>query len=135
MTDLASILVAQAGTGLVKSATKSWLVFVLCFVFSGLGVFLSILVFGARITGYQLWGLGLAVSIIMLGISYGAKYANEESRNQFTPVDLIQYLTQGFLWPATWPALADRFGIQPVAGPQALSSVVTVLERLCVWCA
>jgi hypothetical protein len=55
--------------------------------------------------------------VIMLGLSYGAKYADGDARERFTPVDLIQYLTQGFLWPSTWPALAKFVGITIVETP------------------
>src|SRR5688572_1951600 len=82
---------------------RVWGVFLLCLLFSGVGVALSLLAFGSTIKGFRLWGIGLAISIIMLGISYGAKYANNDARESFTPVDLIQYLSQGFLWPSTWP--------------------------------
>jgi len=96
---------------------RVWGVFILCLLFSGIGVALSFLAFGATIRGFRLWGIGLAISIIMLGISYGAKYANNDARESFTPVDLIQYLSQGFLWPSTWPALADFLGIAKIEPP------------------
>lgn len=73
--------------------------FILCLLFSAVGVGLSFLVLGAAITGYRLWGVGLVISVTMLGITYGAKYANADARESFTPFDLIQYLSQGFLWP------------------------------------
>jgi len=53
----------------------------------------------------------------MLGISYGAKYANTNAREGFTPIDLIQYLTQGFTWPSTWPGLAKFVGIATIEPP------------------
>lgn len=89
---------------------KIWVVFCACLLCSAIGVAVSLLVFGSQITNAQAWGLGLVISIVMLGLSYGAKYANEEARKSFTPVDLIQYLSQGFLWPSTWPTLASAVG-------------------------
>jgi FtsH-binding integral membrane protein len=105
-----------------REQLKVWAVFMLCLVFSGIGVAISFLAFGTNITGIKKWGIGLVIAIVMLGISYGAKYANNEARKTFTPVDLIQYLSQGFLWPSTWPALADFLGIQKVISPPQTSS-------------
>jgi hypothetical protein len=93
---------------------RVWAVFILCLAFSAIGVAISFLAFGPTIIGVRLWGVGLVISVTMLGISYGAKYANDNARESFTPVDLIQYLSQGFLWPSTWPALADLLGVQKV---------------------
>jgi hypothetical protein len=69
------------------------------------------------IKGTRLWGFGLVIAVIMAGISYGAKYDNAHAREGFTPVDLIQYFTQGFLWPSTSPALATFLGITPIQPP------------------
>lgn len=71
------------------------------------------------------------LAVTMLGISYGAKYANADAREGFTPVDLIQYLTQGFLWPSTWPALAKFLGITsiepPIKGALLLQDLMRVI--------
>lgn len=96
---------------------RVWGVFFLCFLFSGIGVGLSFIVFGSTIQGFRLWGVGITLAIIMLGVSYSAKYANKNAREYFTPPDLIQYLSQGFLWPSTWPALADFIGIAKISSP------------------
>lgn len=117
---IASILTAISPTSLFPKL-KVWAVFILCLLFSGVGVGLSFFVFGPTITGFRLWGLGLALAVIMLGITYGAKYANTNSREEFSPIDLIQYTTQGFLWPSTWPALAERFGIDSIDSPTQAS--------------
>lgn len=101
---------------------RVWAVFFCCLLLSGVGVALSFLAFGGNITGSAKWGIGLAISIIMLGITYGAKYANADARRSFTPVDFIQYLTQGFLWPSTWPALASLLGVTTVAPPKGASA-------------
>ena len=82
-----------------------------------LGVMGSFVVFGTTITGTRRWGFALVVSVVMLGLSYGAKYSNTEARKMFTPVDVLQYVSQGVLWPSTWPALAQLIGIQPISGP------------------
>ena len=65
----------------------------------------------------------------MLGVSYGAKYANPDARESFTPMDLIQYLSQGFLWPSTWPALATFLGVEKIEPPvkAALSYVAQLM--------
>ena len=96
---------------------RGWGVFVLCLVSSAVGVFLSFLVFGTAITGARVWGVGVAVSVIMLGLSYGAKYATPKARGNFTPLDFVQYLTQGFLWPSAWPGLAKLIGLEIVPPP------------------
>ena len=96
---------------------KIWLVFLLCLEFSSVGVLISFFVFELTITSFNWWAVSVVISIVMLGISYGAKYANSDARKTFTPVDLIQYLSQGFLWPSTWPALADLLGIQSIQPP------------------
>jgi len=95
-----------------------------------LGVGLSFLVLGTTITGYRLWGIGLVISITMLGITYGAKYANADARESFTPVDFIQYLSQGFPWPTTWPALANLAGIQKIEPPRKGVSFLVEFVRL-----
>lgn len=103
---------------------RTWGVFILCLLFSGIGVGLSFLLLGPTITGYRLWGVGLVIAIIMLGISYGAKYASPDARESFTPVDLIQYLSQGFLWPSTWPGLAKFLNITPIEPPTGQALII-----------
>lgn len=123
-------LLVQAGPGEIEVAKQAggppppwmdplrvWAVFILCFVFSVIGVAVSFAVFGKAISGSRAWGVALVVSVVMLSISYGAKYSNAEARKAFTPIDVLQYLSQGILWPSTWPALADLVGIQRVAPP------------------
>lgn len=109
-------------------AAKTWVVFLACLVLSGAGVALSFVVLGAAITGYRLWGAGIAIAVIMLGISYGAKYSNASARASFTPMDLIQYFGQGFLWPSTWPGLAKFLGVPEVTGPEQGSFIVDALR-------
>jgi hypothetical protein len=60
----------------------------------------------------------------MISLSYGQKYIKLESRNSFTPVDLISYVIQGFLWPTTWPTLAQAIGISSSITPPALPKPV-----------
>jgi hypothetical protein len=113
-----------AATGWSET-TKTWLVFLLCLGLTLAGVVVSFLVFGSTITGTKKWGVALVVSVVMLGLTYGAKYSNPNSRSDFTPVDALQYLSQAFLWPSTWPALADLVGIQKVAPPPVHSYLLT----------
>ena len=96
---------------------RVWAAFILCLAASGAGVALSLAVFGTTITGYRLWGAGIAVAIIMLGVGYAAKYSNQTAAASFTPMDLVQFLSQGFLWPSAWPAFAERLGVERVAPP------------------
>ncbi len=100
-------------------AGRTWGVFLLCLVVSGAGVWLSFSVFGVTLTGTRLWQLSLVISAFMLLITYAGKYAHEATRSTFTPLDILQTFTQGFLWPSAWPALAHLTGIQPVGGPGA----------------
>jgi hypothetical protein len=97
---------------------KVWVVFLLCFIFSLFGVLISFWVFGSTITGINRWVTSIVISVAMLGLTYAAKYANSDARTKFTPLDLTQYLVQGFLWPSTWPALADLLGIQNISPPE-----------------
>jgi hypothetical protein len=115
-------MITGLGGGARRAAADSaqvrvWAVFLLCLAFSALGVVLSFWLLGTLITGYRMWGFAMVIAITMLGVSYGAKYANADARVHFTPVDLIQYLGQGFLWPSTWPALADLLGVPKVESP------------------
>lgn len=118
---------------LSSKQVRIWGVFLLCLLFSGIGVFLSLWLLGTVIKGYRLWGFGLVIAVTMLGISYGAKYANDDARERFTPVDLIQYLTQGFLWPSTWPALAKFMGITTIEAPaEGVSLLNTIIQAFFV---
>jgi hypothetical protein len=114
----------------VNDQIKAWIVFAACLACSAVGVAISLWVFGSTITGVKLWGLGLVISVVMLGLSYGAKYANEDARLAFTPIDLIQYLSQGFFWPSTWPVLADLLQIQQLQPPVTSMFVIETLEQL-----
>ena len=128
---LTSLNAAILGNLLTSKQVCIWGVFVLCLFFSALGVVLSFWLLGTVIKGTQLWGFGLVIAVTMLGISYGAKYANADAREGFTPADLIQYLTQGFLWPSTWPALAKFLGITsiepPIKGASLLQDMMPAL--------
>jgi len=130
-------LVPPAPAQHFSETTMTWVVFGLCLLLTVIGVFVSFVVFGSTITGTRRWGVALVVSIVMLGLSYGAKYSNPNARGVFTPVDALQYLSQAFLWPSTWPALADLIGIQKVEPPvhshlleHAYSVVVAVITSV-----
>jgi hypothetical protein len=125
--ELATTLLASAPfaglfSGKSLETIITWVVFVLCLFFSLLGIGASFLIFGPSISGYRLWGIALVIAIGMISLSYGQKYTKLESRNSFTPVDLISYVLQGFLWPTTWPTLAHVIGISsqvtPPVGPK-----------------
>jgi hypothetical protein len=105
----------------LSDKVKTWLVFLACLICSGFGVVVAFIVFRRIILEWTNWGVVVVISVVMLGISYGAKYANEQSRKEFTPVDLVQYVTQGFLFPSSWPALAQLLGFPPVEGPVSAS--------------
>jgi hypothetical protein len=105
-----------------------WIVFAACLLCSGVGVAISFVLLAPRIGGAQMWSVGFVVAIVMLGISYGAKYANENARRTFTPVDLIQYLSQGFLWPSAWPALATFVGIKTTIAPPQTTAFLHTIE-------
>ena len=78
------------------------------------GVFTSINLFMPKL-GYQHLN-----AVVMLGISYGAKYATKSSRETFTSRDQLQYIAQSFIWPGAWPSLERLLGapetLQPPAG-------------------
>ena len=128
---LSTDLSPRFGLGPRFGLAPQWRVFLLCLVSSAVGVVLSFVVLGPTLTGIKLWAAGLVIAILMLGISYGAKYANPSASVTFTPVDLVQYISQGFLWLSTWPALADFLGIQKIAPPQqATTWLIELLMRL-----
>ncbi|HEX9867022.1 MAG TPA: hypothetical protein VGC99_00255 [Candidatus Tectomicrobia bacterium] len=64
------------------------------------------------------------------GICKNPQYANPQTRLIFTPMDLIQFLSQGFLWPSAWPTLADTFGIDEVIQPPQTTSWVAYLAQV-----
>jgi hypothetical protein len=97
---------------LQHETVRTWAVFILCWFFSFVGVGASFLILQSAIFGFKFWGISLIIAIAMISLSYGQKYAKVESRNSFTPVDLISYIIQGFLWPTTWPTLAKAVGVE-----------------------
>ena len=102
---------------------KTWIVFILCWFMSIVGVGASFLVLGSTVAGFRLWGISIIIAVGMISLSYGQKYAKVESRISFTPVYFISYLIQGFLWPTTWPTLAKAIGVSSsIGGPTAPSS-------------
>ena len=106
---------------------RAWGVFLGCLICSAAGVGICFWIFGGKMTGFRLWGVSLVIAVVMLGVSYGAKYANPGARVSFTPMDLIQYLSQGFLWPSTWPALATFLGVEKIEAP-AKAALLQVLQ-------
>jgi hypothetical protein len=108
----------------------TWLVALACLAFSAIGTMSSFFVAGSTITTYRLWGLSFIIGVFLIGLSYAQKYSIEASRMSFTPVDAFNYLTQGFLWPATWPSFANAIGFSstitapspPAAGKGAYNS-------------
>jgi len=102
----------------VPEEVRTWAVFGACFISSAIGVGISFIVFSSTLSVVPTWLVGFVIAVVMLGVNYGAKYASQESRKKFTPVDLIQYLSQGFLWPNAWPALAAIFKMAVVAPPK-----------------
>ena len=134
---------ATALLGVIKNtpeymiALKTWAVFILCWSFSLVGVAASFLLFSATISGFRFWGISIVIAIAMISLSYGQKYAKVESRTSFTPVDLITYLIQGFLWPTTWPTLAHTIGIQStITAPGAPAKVGFIILHVSnyAWC-
>ena len=109
---------------------KTWAVFILCLLLSLLGVGLSFVVLGTTLKGYPLWGAGFVIAVLMLGVTYAAKYLDVSARKSFTPVDFIQYLGQGFLWPSTWPGLAKAIGVDVPDLPKQGSFIVDALRSL-----
>jgi len=114
-------LASLFGAILSIDVVKVWVVFFLCFVFSAIGVLVSFLILGSTIGGSKPWVVGSLIALVMLGVTYGAKYANAQSRKEFTPVDLIQYTSQGFLWPSAWPSLAAALGVRQIEPPTTAS--------------
>lgn len=112
-----------------------WLVFAGCAVCTILGVVASFYVLGSTITGSRLWILSIVISVGMLFITYGQKYSVPQSRLAFTPVDVLAYLVQGFLWPTTWPSFAHAIGISSSISAPSLPPGKTseLLLRCCAF--
>ncbi|HVP04999.1 MAG TPA: hypothetical protein VMT90_04905 [Dehalococcoidia bacterium] len=102
----------------VRQELIVWLVFAACAIATGAGVAISFVVLGSTITEFKAWGLVFVITAVMLGIHYGVKFASAADRTKFSPMDLVQYVVHGFLWPAAWPTLADRFGIDKIDAPK-----------------
>ena len=71
---------------------KAWGVFLGCLICSAIGVGICFWIFGGKMTGVRLWGISLVISIVMLGVSYGAKYANPDSRESLLNITRM-YIT------------------------------------------
>jgi hypothetical protein len=126
---LVTALSASAVFSALKTeAVVTWAVFILCWFFSLVGVGASFLILGPNVSGYGLWGISIIIAIAMISLSYGQKYAKLESRNSFTPVDLISYIIQGFLWPTTWPTLAKAIGVSSSITAPATPAAKTTEE-------
>jgi hypothetical protein len=54
---------------------KTWVVFILCWLMSIIGVGASFLVLGSTVAGFRLWGISIIIAIGMISLSYGQKYA------------------------------------------------------------
>jgi hypothetical protein len=112
---------AAGATGvLLKIGIRTWIVFGLCFLSSGLGVLVSLSIFGSTINGAGgRWVVSVGIAAAMLSLSYGAKYSHVESRTEFNPMDALNFFVQGVLWPVTWPTLAKYLGVPIIGGPKA----------------
>ena len=112
--DLALPLSSVIGllTGALNSVEiQTWAVFLMCLFFSIVGGFGSFLLLSSTLPRFKLWRISIIIAIGMIGLSYFQKYSNIDARTSFTPIDLITYLLQGFLWPTTWPTLASAIGV------------------------
>lgn len=129
MASLTTNLAAEVGTTI-----RMWVVFLACALSALFGVVVAFLVFGTKINQIgspanrpTLYLLMVVITVVMLGLTYGTKYATQASRESFTPLDLIQYITAGFLWPSTWPGLADFLNIQTIPPPTTTSGIDLVV--------
>jgi hypothetical protein len=106
-----------------------WLVLLTCAAFTGLGVFLSyqIIPISKEVNS---WYVGIIITIGMLSVTYYPKYLLEESRNRFTPPEMIQYLLQGIIWPSAWPTLAVQLGLEtpPIDKPTIPETTTGLLQ-------
>lgn len=102
-----------------RTAARTWIVFGLCLLCSGLGVLVSFSIFGPTISSAgNRWVVSVGVAAAMLSLSYGAKYSHIDSRTEFNPMDALNFFVQGVLWPITWPTLAKFLGIPVIGGPK-----------------
>lgn len=113
-----------AATPALGSVTPEWRVFLLCLACTVVGVAVSLFVFPpiAQMSWMQTVAIGVIIAFVMMLVNYSAKSSNTATRDQFTPVDLLNYTVQGFLWPATWPALAEKLGQVIIEPAKAVAS-------------
>jgi len=106
----------------------AWVVFLACAVCTAIGIFLSYKFITVN-TAVNFWYVGIIITVGMLSLTYGAKWASEESRRRFTPIDLIQFILQGFLWPSAWPSLAAQLGVDTsIEPPKSPETTMHLLE-------
>jgi hypothetical protein len=106
----------------VQVRILTWFVFFGCLFFSALGAVASFLILGSTISVYKMWVFSVIIAVGMISLSYVQKYSNLASRTSFTPIDAISYAIQGFLWPSTWPSLAQAIGISSTIAPPSSPS-------------
>ena len=105
-----------------RDIAQEWIVFGLCAASGALGVLVSFKVSGVgTYTGPQFW-LAILITVLLLSVSYGAKFSDESARKRFTVPDFLQFAAQGVLWPAAVPGIATNFHI-PNINPSPMPTV------------
>ena len=109
----------------------TWIVFGLCLAFTALGIAISYVVFPPTVVkGVGFYALGIVIALAVMSATYGVKYNNTTTRDSFSPLDVIQFTMVGFLWPSTWPSLAEKAGqviIQPVPETTPAATLLQLL--------
>lgn len=95
---------------------KAWATFFCCYLSGALGVWASFGWLGGSMVSP--WVASVVIAAVMLSASYASKYSHEDSRANFSPLDLLHFFAQGLLWPTTWPTLAKTVGVAIIGGPR-----------------
>jgi len=112
----------------LASAALTWAIWLVLMICTGIGVAINLVVFPptATLNTTQVWLVTVVIVLAMNNLTYAGKFSNGDSRHQLSPVEVGQYVIQGFGWAATWPALAQLMGSAKIDP----ASAVTMVSRL-----
>jgi hypothetical protein len=112
----------------VLKGFETWAVWLVLMVCTAVGVVIDMVVFPptATLDTTRVTLLTIVIVFAMNNLTYAPKWANEASRRTLSPLEIGQYLVQGFGWAATWPALAQLIGSSKIDP----ANTVSVIQHL-----